>query len=117
MSHVKKSLTEVLEDIPSYITFPEVKAHCKDSEKYLVVDQLVESFKQEYGDKVIDINGARVVFDAGWGLVRASSNLPELVLIFEADTQEKLLEIRSIFKEKITAFKEVAPNWENDLII
>jgi len=117
LSHVNKSLAEVLEDLPQYITSPEIKARCKDSVKYKVVDELVEIFKNEYGDKVIDINGARVVFDDGWGLVRASSNLPELVLIFEAKTKERLLEIRSIFKEKIAKFKEVNPDWENDLEI
>lgn len=117
LSHINKSLSDVLEDTPRYITSPEIKAHCNDSDKYKVVNELVNIFKIEYGDKVIDINGARVVFDDGWGLVRASSNLPELVLIFEAKTKERLLEIRSIFKEKIAEFKEVNPHWKNDFEI
>ncbi|GAH21984.1 unnamed protein product, partial [marine sediment metagenome] len=66
------------------MTSPEIQAHCPDEVKYTVVENLVDEFKRDFGDRVIDINGARVVFDDGWGLVRASSNLPELVIIFEA---------------------------------
>jgi len=117
LSNQNKSLIEVLHDIPQYVTSPEIKAHCSDSDKYKVVDALSEIFKKEYRDNVIDINGARVVYDDGWGLVRASSNLPELVLIFEAKTKERLLEIRSIFKEKINQFQEVDMNWQNDFIM
>ncbi len=115
LSKQDKKLSELLKTIPQYITSPEIQAHCPDTVKYKVVDQLVKEFKAEYGDRVIDINGARVKFDDGWGLVRASSNLPELVIIFEAKTEEKLLEIRDIFRKKINAHKEVDPNWENDI--
>lgn len=110
-----KKLSELLKTIPQYVTSPEIQAHCPDTVKYRVVEELVKEFKAEYGDRVIDINGARVKFDDGWGLVRASSNLPELVIIFEAKTEEKLLEIRDIFRKKINAHKEVDPNWENDI--
>ncbi|WP_459928119.1 phosphomannomutase/phosphoglucomutase [Desulfosporosinus burensis] len=115
ISHVKKSLSEIVEDLPQYFTSPEIKAHCADTVKYKVIEQVVSDFKKEYGDNVIDINGARVVFADGWGLVRASSNLPELVLIFEAKTKERLFEIRQIFKEKLNQFKEVDSEWQNDL--
>jgi phosphomannomutase/phosphoglucomutase len=115
MSHTDQTLTDILGQFPQYITSPEIKAHCADDKKYGVVEQLVKEFKQEYGDRVIDINGARVVFDDGWGLVRASSNLPELVIIFEAKTEERLKEIRSVFREKILKHDEVSKEWENDI--
>lgn len=115
MSYSEDSLNALLSRLPQYITSPEIKVHCADEVKYGVVDQLVAEFKQEYGDRVIDINGARVMFDDGWGLVRASSNLPELVIIFEAKTEKMLKEIRSIFREKISKFKEVSEHWENDI--
>ena len=44
------------------------------------------------------VNGARVRFDHGWGLIRASSNLPELIRIFEADTIGHMMEIRKVFR-------------------
>ncbi len=115
LSYQEKSLSELLKTIPQYITSPEIQAHCPDDVKYRVVEQLVKEFKQEYGDSVIDINGARVVFDDGWGLVRASSNLPELVIIFEAKTEERLLEIRDLFRKKILTHPEVEPEWGNDI--
>lgn len=115
ISYVNKPMSEILKDLPQYITSPEIKARCADTQKYQVVEKLVAEFKQEYGDKVIDINGARVVFEDGWGLVRASSNLPELVLIFEAKTKDRLLEIREIFRKKLAKYPEIAQHWENDL--
>jgi len=110
-----KSFAELLETVPRYVTSPEIAAHCADEVKYRVVEELVADFKKEYGKRVIDINGARVVFDDGWGLVRASSNLPELVIIFEAKTEERVREIRKLFRDKILAHPEVAPEWENDI--
>ena len=62
-----------------------------------------------------DINGARVLFNNGWGLVRASSNLPELVLIFEGKTQEDMLHIRDIFKTKMDKYEDIDDHWENDV--
>ncbi|MEE9308312.1 MAG: phosphomannomutase/phosphoglucomutase [Spirochaetia bacterium] len=111
----KKSFAELLETVPKYVTSPEIAAHCPDEVKYRVVEELVGEFKKEYGEKVIDINGARVVFDDGWGLVRASSNLPQLVIIFEAKTEERLMKIRELFRDKILAHPEVSPKWENDI--
>ena len=115
LSRQNKKLSDLLLTIPQYITSPEIQAHCDDSVKYRVVESIVKDFKKDYGDRVIDINGARVMFNDGWGLVRASSNLPELVIIFEAKTEEKLLEIRNIFRKKINSYAEVDPKWENDI--
>lgn len=115
LSHVKKPISAILDSFPHYITSPEIKAHCPDDIKYGIVDQLVADFKAEYGDRVNDINGARVLFDNGWGLVRASSNMPELVLIFEGKTQEDMLHIRDIFKDKLDAHDEIDPEWHNDV--
>ncbi|NOY09869.1 MAG: phosphomannomutase/phosphoglucomutase [Spirochaetes bacterium] len=115
LSKQDKKLSELLLTIPQYTTSPEIQAHCSDDVKYKVVDAIVRDFKKDYGDRVIDINGARVAFGDGWGLVRASSNLPELVIIFEAKTEKKLLEIRDIFRKKINSYKEVDPVWENDI--
>jgi phosphomannomutase / phosphoglucomutase len=115
LSYQGKPVSEVLAELPPFVTSPEIKAHCADDVKYGVVDRLVEEFKAEYGDKVIDINGARVQFGDGWGLVRASSNLPELVLIFEAKTEGRMREIRQIFRDKLAKYPAIASEWENDI--
>ena len=115
LSHIKKPITEILDSFPHYVTSPEIKAHCPDQIKYDIVDQLVADFKKAYGTRVNDINGARVLFDNGWGLVRASSNLPELVLIFEGKTEEDMIHIRDIFKKKLDAYKDIDDHWEHDV--
>ena len=108
------SLSGLVATTPPYVTSPEIAAHCPDDVKYGVVDRLVAEFKAEYGDRVIDINGARVDFGDGWGLVRASSNLPELVIIFEARTERRLREIRALFRARLDACPEIDPEWRND---
>jgi phosphomannomutase/phosphoglucomutase len=110
----KGTLSDLLATIPQYVTSPEIQAHCPDEAKYRVVESLVAELKNEFGAKVIDINGARVQFGDGWGLVRASSNLPELVLIFEAKTEERLREIRRLFRDRVGRHPEVDPAWRND---
>lgn len=115
LSHKEESVSEIIDSFPHYVVSPEIKAHCGDTVKYGVVDEIVEKLKAAYPGKVCDINGARVQFENGWGLIRASSNLPELVLIFEADTMEHLLEIRKIFKGYTQQYSEISDNWENDV--
>ena len=62
-----------------------------------------------------DIYGGTLFLGYGWGLVRASSNLPELVLIFEGDTKEHMLGIRKIFREMLAPYKDISPVWDNDV--
>ena len=115
LSNQDDTLSGIVGKFPHYVTSPEIKAHCADTLKYGIVDELVEKFKAAYPGKVCDINGARVDFGYGWGLVRASSNLPELVLIFEGDTKEHMMEIRSVFREMLAPYKDISPVWDNDV--
>lgn len=110
-----ETLSALVAGTPPYLTSPEIAAPCADDHKYGVVDALVADFKREFGARVNDINGARVDFGDGWGLVRASSNLPELVLIFEARTEARLREIRSLFRARLAACPEIDPAWRNDI--
>ena len=73
-----------------------------------------QEFKEEYGeDRVIDINGARVKFSDGWGIVRASSNLPVLTLGFEAKTKEGMEKIMEIFRKKMEKHPEIGKEWRS----
>jgi len=107
-----KPLSEITANTPYYISTPAMHAHVADEVKYGIVKKLTEEFKSE-GYRVVDINGARVYLLTGWGLVRASSNLPALVLRFEAKTQEDLDKIQEIFKQKLAKYPEVASEWES----
>ncbi|MGE5042329.1 MAG: phosphomannomutase/phosphoglucomutase [Candidatus Levyibacteriota bacterium] len=112
MSTQDKPLSEIVATTPYYISTPTIQVKTTDEDKYQIVDELVKEFKSE-GHKMVDINGARVYIGDGWGLVRASSNTPTLVLRFEAKTQEGLEKIQNIFKEKLAKFDKVSKDWDS----
>jgi len=111
LSTQDKPLSEIIAGTPYYVSTPTIQVKATDEDKYNVVDQLVKEFKAE-NYHVIDINGARVYLNGGWGLVRASSNTPTLVLRFEAKTQEQLEKIKKIFKDKLDKFPVVSKDWD-----
>ncbi|MCH7551787.1 phosphomannomutase/phosphoglucomutase [Patescibacteria group bacterium] len=112
ISSQKESVSELIKSTPYYISTPSLHAPCPDEKKYKVVENLTKEFKKE-GYEVIDINGARVIFSQkGWGLVRASSNLPALVLRFEAKTKDQLQEIERVFRTKLKQYPFVGEEWE-----
>ena len=101
ISQSKKGLKELLVDIPKMVNTPEIRMDWPDESKFEVVEDLAEEFKKEY--EVIDVDGARVLFDGGWGLVRASNTQPAIVLRFEANNERRLEEIRKVFMQKLEA--------------
>jgi len=105
LSFSKKKLSELLADAPKYFSSPEIRAECSDEDKFEIVKKVADFFKKSH--KVIDIDGARVLFENGWGLIRASNTQPVLVLRFEAKTKEKLEEIKSKFRQKLNEFEDV----------
>lgn len=96
-----KSIRDLLSGVPKMASTPEIRLDCPDEKKFQVVAEMAAEFKREY--QVIDVDGARVLFDGGWGLVRASNTQPVLVFRFEAHEEDRLEEIRKIFMDK---FKE-----------
>lgn len=110
-----KSFSQLNAEIPDYISTPTLQAHCDDNLKYKIVAELVQSFKQDGYDVLTfeDLKlGGRIELENGWGLVRASSNLPTLVLRFEATTEAGKEEIIKVFKEKLSRYPEVSDQWE-----
>jgi phosphomannomutase/phosphoglucomutase len=95
-----KSIGEMLADVPKYYSTPEMRVDCPDEEKFQLVASIVEHFKRHY--EVYDVDGARILFGDGWGLVRASNTQPVLVLRFEARTPERLEEIQNTVVSKLT---------------
>jgi phosphomannomutase/phosphoglucomutase len=111
LSTQNKPLSQIIAGTPYYVSTPTIQVKTTDEDKYDVVKALTKEFKDE-GYKVIDINGARVYTNYGWGLVRASSNTPTLVLRFEAKTKEDLEKIKDLFKKKLDKFDVVDKNWD-----
>lgn len=111
LSAQTESLSTIVAGLPYYVSTPTIQVQTTDEDKYKAVEALTKEFKDE-GYRVVDINGARVYMDGGWGLVRASSNTPTLVLRFEAKTQEQLEKIQHVFKEKLSQFDYVSNEWD-----
>jgi phosphomannomutase/phosphoglucomutase len=99
LSHTDKQLSELLADLPETFSTPELRVDCPDEKKFDVVRQITEEFRAT--NKVIDIDGARIIFEHGWGLVRASNTQAILVLRFEADTEGNLNEIQEIVETRV----------------
>jgi phosphomannomutase/phosphoglucomutase len=99
-----KSLTELVDGLPRYYSTPETRVECPEEQKFAIVTQIAAHFKAHY--EVIDVDGVRILFGDGWGLLRASNTQPVLVLRFEAQTPERLDEIKGIVLKKL---QEIAP--------
>jgi phosphomannomutase/phosphoglucomutase len=84
---------QLLSDIPRYVSTPEIRVDCPDDRKFAVVDAAVAHFKKLHD--VIDVDGARILYGDGWGLIRASNTQPILVVRFEALSQQRVDEIRA----------------------
>jgi phosphomannomutase/phosphoglucomutase len=92
-------LSQIMATIPSYPSTPEIRVPCPEERKFDVVREITEHFRKTHD--VIDVDGARIDFGDGWGLVRASNTTPLLILRFEANTDARLKEIRGIVEGKL----------------
>ena len=100
-----KKVSEMLADLPETAYTPEIRIDCPDDQKFNIVRELTEIFREKY--EVIDIDGVRVNFDDGWALIRASNTQPVLVLRLEAVTKERLKELVAIIKKQTDKYKPV----------
>lgn len=105
LAETGKTIPELLEGVPPTYTTPEIRVSCSDETKFEVVEK-AKRYLQESGHQVIDVDGARIVFPDGWGLVRASNTQPVLVLRYEAQTTERLEEIRTLIEGTIEKAKK-----------
>ncbi len=102
LSKTDKTLSELLSDIPKTYSTPELRTDCSDETKFKVVAKIADHFAKI--NEVITIDGARIIFEHGWGLVRASNTQAILVLRFEADSDENLSEIRETVEAMVAEF-------------
>ncbi len=99
LSKTDLKLSELLSDLPETFSTPELRVDCTDEQKFDVVAKIAEEFAKT--NEVITIDGARILFENGWGLVRASNTQAILVLRFEADSEENLAKIRETVESKV----------------
>ena len=104
LSNTGKALSDLLSDVPKTYTTPEIRVDCPDDKKFALVEQVTDYFRQR--NEVIDIDGVRVLFPDGWGLVRASNTQPALVLRFEALSENRLSEIKDHIETTLEGIKQ-----------
>lgn len=92
-------LGAMLADWPGTVNTPEIRIDCPDAVKFAVVERAKAHFAAGYD--VIDVDGVRLTFPDGWGLLRASNTQPALVVRFEAETEARLDEIRRLIEEPV----------------
>ena len=100
-----KPLSAQLAGLPKLVSTPEIRVDCSDETKFQVVARVAEQFKKTHNVSLVD--GVRVLFDKGWGLLRASNTQPVLVMRFEAPTKELLDQYQSQVEAALAAAKQV----------
>ena len=100
---------DIFTELPNMVSTPEINVSTTDEKKFFLVEQFIK--KTDFTNaKIIDIDGIRVEYAKGWGLLRASNTSPMLVLRFEAETENDLNNIKTIFYENL---KRIEPDIEN----
>ena len=94
VSNLPGPLSQRVAEFPKYYSTPEIRVDVTEEAKFGIVERAVKHFSERHD--VIDVDGVRVLFDGGWGLLRASNTQPVLVLRFEAKTPERLREIERV---------------------
>lgn len=102
MTQTNQKVSEYLADTPKVYNTPEIRVDCPDDVKFGLIADITAYFKKTH--KVVDIDGARINFDGGWGLIRASNTQPVLVLRFEAHSESELGKIKKAIHDKLASY-------------
>jgi len=113
LSHQEKSMAALVDELPPTVSSPMHYMDCDDAVKFEVLQKIVTALKEKELE-IIDIDGARVRFEHGFGAIRASSTQPALTFVAEANTEENLNKIKSFFKDFLKNYPEVAEKWSNE---
>jgi len=103
VSKSDKTVSEIIDEMPYYESTPEIRTEVGEEAKWKIVEAAKEEFRKKY--ETIEIDGARILFGDGWGLIRASNTQPIVVTRFEAKTKERLEEIKNIVTDFINETK------------
>jgi len=105
LSAADKTFSQLLSTLPRYQSTPEIRTDCSEQDKFRIVEELKEYFKEKYD--TIDIDGIRILFEDGWALIRASNTQPCIVLRFEAKTEQRMEEIKKIVRDRLISYPSV----------
>jgi phosphomannomutase/phosphoglucomutase len=100
LTHADRPLSGLLADVPKTHASPEIRFDVPEEKKFALVRRATELLRTD-GHDIIDVDGVRVTFSDGWGLIRASNTQPLLVLRFEARTEKRLGEIQKLIESTV----------------
>ena len=107
MARDQRPVSAHFDTLPHFHATPELKASCPDDKKFAVIAELAAEFKTRY--ETIDIDGARILFPDGWGLVRASNTNPYLTLRFEGESAEAVARMKAELFGALRKYPFVTP--------
>ena len=105
LTHENRKLSELLADVPKTHATPELRVDTPEEKKFDVVKRATQVFRDK-GYSLVDVDGVRVTFPDGWGLIRASNTQPILVLRYEASTEGRLREIQALIEGTLAQVKK-----------
>ena len=105
ISNTDASIAEIFDEIPKLVATPEIVLSAPDDLKFTMIDEMTANLQRDYD--VVTVDGARVVFENGWGLVRASNTQPAVTLRFEAYSREQIAEYMRIFKAQLINYPQI----------
>lgn len=103
------TLSELDASLPRYVSTPEYRPHCPDADKQAVINGVAEALEAGGEGSINRVDGLRVTYERGWGLLRASNTEPVLSLRFEGETEADALAYKTHFSKLLAAFPQVAP--------
>jgi len=115
ISRSEQSIAEIFADIPKLVATPEIVLSAPDDLKFKMIDEMTESLQGQY--QVVTVDGARVIFDSGWGLVRASNTQPAVTLRFEAYTREQISAYMRVFEAQLMRYPQIDRGRFGELLV
>ena len=100
LSNTDKKVSELLEGINKYYSTPELKMEVDEYKKFNLIEK-IKDYSKYKNYKYLDIDGCKVIFDDGFALVRASNTGPNITMRFEANSEDRLIEIKNEFESKL----------------
>ena len=105
ISNNDSTIAEIFEEIPKLVATPEIVLSAPDDLKFKMIDEMTASLQSDY--EVVTVDGARVNFADGWGLVRASNTQPAVTLRFEAYTRPQIAQYMKVFKAQLVKYPQI----------
>ena len=115
ISRSNATIAEIFDDIPKLVATPEIVLAAPDDLKFKMIDEMTASLQRDYD--VVTVDGARVGFENGWGLVRASNTQPAVTLRFEAYRREQIAQYMRVFKSQLDNYPQIDQSRFNELLV